>query len=318
MKALLPLALFVLPGVFSEGRERFSSKVSSKVTLLMTPMVTTKGNYTFESHASNLEEVNFVLAPEGKALKHPNLTFAIRITRKTCKAIKLCFGFKNILADHYKILTKVKLGDKTYDWKISREVYAMQSRDAYEIDACQALNDRSYRSKMTGISNMETIILHNEPSGDRPKLGLEVRHGPTLLRESVDKTTPAYTTFYENKDLWSEKKQVFFLLAQDANLCGARIWVIPRRSLLVELCEAQLLPVPFLRFRARRGVNIWSIPIGFIAGTLFGVAGGAFLLCRNTQKYYKRWNAEMKKTFGKFATGEISTVRPKAFDYLLF
>lgn len=60
----------------------------------------------------------------------------------------------------------------------------------------------------------------------RPKkLGLEVRHGPTLFDKPVEKTTPAFTTFYETFDLWSNSKELYFVLAQDANKCGARFSV---------------------------------------------------------------------------------------------
>lgn len=57
------------------------------------------------------------------------------------------------------------------------------------------------------------------------KLGLEVRHGPVLFNKPMDQTAPAHTTFYETLDLWSQSKALYFVLAQDANLCGARFSV---------------------------------------------------------------------------------------------
>lgn len=75
-----------------------------------------------------------------------------------------------------------------------------------------------------------------QPSTVPPKFGLEVRHGPTLFTEPVERTTPAYTTFYETIDLWSKMKEVYFVLAQDANECGARISVsFIYHSLLIKI-----------------------------------------------------------------------------------
>lgn len=64
------------------------ARVSTMVTKYMTPVITAKGNLTYESHASNIEQLQFVISKEstkGRA-KHPNVTFAIQITRKSCKA----------------------------------------------------------------------------------------------------------------------------------------------------------------------------------------------------------------------------------------
>lgn len=58
------------------------------VTKYMTPVITAKDNLTFESHASNIEQLQFILAKQavkGRA-KQPNVTFAIQIARKSCEA----------------------------------------------------------------------------------------------------------------------------------------------------------------------------------------------------------------------------------------
>lgn len=39
------------------------------------------------------------------------------------------------------------------------------------------------------------------------------------------------------------------------------------------------------------------------------VIGASFLLCLNSKKFYKRWNKEMKKTYGKFATADVCLFR---------
>ncbi|VDN08310.1 unnamed protein product [Thelazia callipaeda] len=166
---------------------------------------------------------------------------------------------------------------------------------------------KSYRSKMTGISNVETIILHNDIHSDPPKLGLEVRHGPVVENEPKEKTAPAFTTFYETTDFWSASKEVYFVLAQDANECGARISAPPTKHTF--LLRDQIFNFrPGMVYRVRKGINIWSIPLGFIAGTCAGVFGASYLLCRNFNTFYKRWNAQMKKTYGKFATPDVSAV----------
>ncbi|CAG9539133.1 unnamed protein product, partial [Cercopithifilaria johnstoni] len=227
------------------------------VTKYMTPTITTSGNLTYESHASNIEELQFVISSEtveGRS-KHPNVTFTIQITRKSCKAIKLCFGNKTNLSRHFGLLTGLEFGEKDYTKKLSRKVFALVQRSLYEIDACKGMTaiewefpkpwiwsntsqqkgymhysalyksevPSSYRTKMSGISNVETIILHNDFESVPQKFGLEVRHGPILFDEPIDEVAPAYTTFYETFDLWSQSKELYFVLAQDANSCGARL-----------------------------------------------------------------------------------------------
>uniref|UniRef100_A0A8R1TRC5 Uncharacterized protein n=1 Tax=Onchocerca volvulus TaxID=6282 RepID=A0A8R1TRC5_ONCVO len=309
------------------------TRVSTMVTKYMTPVITAKANLTYESHASNIEELKFVIPKEtvkGR-FKHPNVTFAIQITRKSCKAIKLCFGNKTNLFRHLDLLSKVKLGEASYNKKLSKQVYALVERSAYEVDACDGMTaiewefpkvwswsntsqakgymhystlykagvPSSYRSKMSGLSNVETVILQNDLQSRPKKLGLEVRHGPTLFDKPVEKTTPAFTTFYETFDLWSNSKELYFVLAQDANKCGARF-----SSEIIRPNQSEQTWGP--KYRVRRGVNIWSIPLGFIVGTCVGVFGAGFLLCRNTRSFYKRWNAQMRKTYGKFATADVS------------
>ncbi|KAL3990687.1 hypothetical protein ACH3XW_32800 [Acanthocheilonema viteae] len=317
------------------------ARVSTVITKYMTPVITAKDNLTYESHASNIEQLQFVVSKEtvkGRA-KHPNVTFAIQITRKSCKAIKLCFGNKTNLFRHFDLLSKVKYGETGYDKKLSKEVFALVERSVYEVDACAGMTaiewefpipwswsnssqqkgymhysalykggvPSSYRSKMSGISNVETIIIHNDLGSKPQKLGLEVRHGPILFRKPIDETTPAYTTFYETFDLWSKSKELYFVLAQDANSCGARFSAPPtthtfmKRSVIFNFR-------PGIMYRIRKGVNIWSIPLGFIVGTCVGVFGASFLLCRNSKNYYKRWNAQMRKTYGRFATTDVSTM----------
>uniref|UniRef100_A0A915PCY2 Uncharacterized protein n=1 Tax=Setaria digitata TaxID=48799 RepID=A0A915PCY2_9BILA len=311
------------------------------VTKYMTPVITAKGNFTYESHASNIEQLQFIIPKEvvkGR-VKHPNVTFAIQITRKSCKAIKLCFGNKTNLFRHLELLSKVKFGERGYNKKLSREVFALIERSTYEVDACKGMTaiewefpgiwtwsnasqakgymhysalfkgsvPSSYRSKMTGMSNVETIIIHNDLDSRPQKLGLEVRHGPILFNKPIHETTPAFTTFYETFDLWSKSKELYFVLAQNANECGARLsaplttHTFLKRDIIFNFR-------PGMVYRIRRGVNIWSIPLGFIVGTCVGVFGAGFLLCRNSKIYYKRWNVQMKKTYGKFAAADVTTV----------
>ncbi|MCP9263209.1 hypothetical protein DINM_006549 [Dirofilaria immitis] len=304
------------------------ARVSTTVTKYMTPVITARGNLTYESHVSNIEQLQFIVPKESVKgrVKHPNVTFAILITRKSCKAIKLCFGNKTNLFRHLELLSKVKFGETGYNRKLSQLVFALVERSTYEVDACRGMTaiewefpeiwawsntsqlkgymhysalfkaavPSSYRSKMSGMSNVETIIIHNDLESKSQKLGLEIRHGPTLFNKPVDETTPAYTTFYEALDLWSKSKELYFVLAQDANECGARFSAPPtthtfmKRDLIFNFR-------PGMVYRVRKGVNIWSMPLGFIVGTCVGVFGAGFLLCRNTKTYYKRWNAQMKK-----------------------
>ncbi|VDK70968.1 unnamed protein product [Litomosoides sigmodontis] len=316
-------------------------QVSTMVTKYMTPVITAKGNLSYESHASNIEQLQLV-ASEGAVkgyVKHPNVSFAVQITRKSCKAIKLCFGNRSNLFRHLDILSKVKFGEKGYNRKISHKVFELVERSVYEVDACSGMTaiewefpaswawsntsqqkgfihystlykagvPSTYRSKMTGISNVETIILHNDLSSVPQKLGLEIRHGPVMFDKPLDQTAPAHTTFYETFDLWSHSKALYFVLAQDANSCGARFsaplttHTFMKRDIIFNFR-------PGIVYRVRKGVNIWSIPLGFIVGTCVGVVGASFLLCVNSKKFYKRWNKQMKKTYGKFATADTTTV----------
>ncbi|KAK6112766.1 hypothetical protein QQG55_48965 [Brugia pahangi] len=317
------------------------ARVSTMVTKYMTPVITAKGNLTYESHASNIEQLQFVISKEstkGRA-KHPNVTFAIQITRKSCKAIKLCFGNETNLFRHLELLSKVKFGEKSYNRKLSQGVFALVERSAYEVDACSGMTaiewefpgvwtwsntsqkkgymyysalykggiPDSYRSKMSGMSNVETIIIHNDLDSKPQKLGLEVRHGPTLFNKPIDETTPAYTTFYETFDLWSKSKALYFVLAQDANKCGAR-FSAPLTTHTFMKRDVIFNFRPGIVYRVRKGINIWSIPLGFIVGTCVGVFGAGFLLCRNSKSFYKRWNAQMRKTYGKFANADVTTM----------
>ncbi|OZC10909.1 hypothetical protein X798_02053 [Onchocerca flexuosa] len=338
-KSLLLFLLLTTSSVIV-GQAPPGARVSTMVTKYMTPVITAQANFTYESHASNIEELKFVIPKETvKGLsKHPNVTFAIQITRKSCKAIKLCFGNKTNLFRHLDLLSKVKLTEANYNKKLSRQVNALVERSTYEVDACEGMTaiewefpkfwswsntsqtkgymhysalhqagvPSTYRSKMSGLSNVETIILQNDVQSKPKKLGIEVRHGPTLFNVPVEETTPAFTTFYETFDLWSSSKELYFVLAQDANKCGARFsaplttHTFMKRDLIFNFR-------PGMVYRIRKGVNIWSIPIGFIVGTCVGVFGAGFLLCRNTKSFYKRWNAQMKKTYGKFATADVTT-----------
>lgn len=64
------------------------ARVPTAVTKYMTPVITAKGNFSYESHASNIEQLQLVVSKEALKgyAKHPNVSFAIQITRKSCKA----------------------------------------------------------------------------------------------------------------------------------------------------------------------------------------------------------------------------------------
>lgn len=54
-------------------------------------------------------------------------------------SIKLCFGNKTNLFRHFDVLSKVKQGERGYNKKISREVFGLVERNAYEVDACAGM-----------------------------------------------------------------------------------------------------------------------------------------------------------------------------------
>uniref|UniRef100_A0A0R3S2M4 Uncharacterized protein n=1 Tax=Elaeophora elaphi TaxID=1147741 RepID=A0A0R3S2M4_9BILA len=194
------------------------TRVPTMITKYMTPVITAKGNLSYESHASNIEQVQYVISEEtikGYA-KHPNVTFAIQITRKSCKA------YLSYIAH----ITFIK----------AQKFSSLDNSSKKENESLGGVPN-SYRTKMSGMSNVETIIMHNDLHSKPQKLGLEIRHGPTLFNKPVDETTPAFTTFYETFDLWSKSKELYFVLAQDANLCGARISVSLNSEFLINRNE---------------------------------------------------------------------------------
>ncbi|MFH4980801.1 hypothetical protein AB6A40_007510 [Gnathostoma spinigerum] len=303
-----------------------SWKMKATLTQFMYPRPVAKEMTVMASHASEIEVHEFV------ATQKPASSVSkayILISNKRCDVMRICFGSRHTLINQLPLKSKTDIRELQYavsellklgrwnvedvcvgmniiEWEYPRHWEWIPNNDKGKIRYStfikpsestrngSAIIPKVYNYKETRISNQEMLTIF-KPTKPGERKGIEIQHGP------IGK---AVTTFYEDIDILPPEGDPFYIIfAQNASKCGARLMLpLEFNSLkgpLTRKIATAFTPARILRLRT--GINVWATALGYIAGNIFGVVLTSIILCRMSKAFYKKWNDEMKKIYGRFA-----------------